>query len=228
MSTMNVNTGSSLAYGPFITRLQRHGLLPFVRRMLALARRDVSRWVTAGCPSPAPTVVKTAIIKSYLNMYSLQRFIETGTFMGTTIDEVARGGIHGESIELNVRYLERAKEVFRNRRVIKLHYGDSGVVLPELIAEIDEPCLFWLDGHYSGGDTAIGSAASPISSELDAILAHKHKGHVVLIDDARDFVGKDGYPHLDCLLSKFRSHPHYRASVSADIIRITPHRPAVE
>ena len=52
------------------------------------------------------------------------------------------------------------------------------------------------------------------------ILDHHIKGHVILIDDARDFTGREGYPRLSTLLAHFEDDPEYRAEVSADIIRI--------
>ena len=47
--------------------------------------------------------------------------------------------------------------------------------------------LFWLDGHYSGGETAKGDADSPLREELEAIGRHPIKTHVIPIDDVRSF-----------------------------------------
>ena len=91
------------------------------------------------------------------------------------------------------------------------------------VRELCEPALFWLDGHYSGGATAKGDAGTPISLELEAILASPIKNHVVLIDDTRCcFAGMNGYPCIDELLKMVRYHSHYDTEVSADIIRLTP------
>ena len=69
-------------------------------------------------------------------------------------------------------------------------------VLPQVLSQIDTPCLFWLDGHYSGGVTGMGDEVSPVLSELRDILAHPTQGHVILIDDARCFRSEEGYPEL--------------------------------
>jgi hypothetical protein len=87
---------------------------------------------------------------------------------------------------------------------------------------LDVPTLFWLDGHYSGGITSSADLHSPINAELDAILGHAIATHVILIDDARLFTGRDGYPHLDEVLAAVRSNGRYSAEVSADIIRLLP------
>ena len=41
--------------------------------------------------------------------------------------------------------------------------------VPELVRQLDGPALFWLDGHYSGGDTAKGELDTPVSAELESI-----------------------------------------------------------
>ena len=63
------------------------------------------------------------------------------------------------------------------------------------VTRINKPTLFWLDAHYSGGETAQGPEDSPIMKELDFILNHR-SDHCILIDDARCFNGKAGYPRI--------------------------------
>jgi hypothetical protein len=55
------------------------------------------------------------------------------------------------------------------------------------VRQLQEPALFWLDGHYSGVDTGKDELDTPVSAELEAILGSPVKGHVILIDDARCF-----------------------------------------
>ncbi len=54
---------------------------------------------------------------------------------------------------------------------ITLYQGDSGVLLPEIISEVSEPVLFWLDGHYSGEGTGKAVLETPIIEEVNVILA---------------------------------------------------------
>lgn len=99
--------------------------------------------------------------------------------------------------------------------------GDSAQKLPELIREINKPTLFWLDGDYSSGITARGVTQTQVSAELQAILSHSIKQHIILIDDARCFDGTNDYPHPDGLLRVIREDGNYSA-VSADIIHLIP------
>jgi hypothetical protein len=78
-----------------------------------------------------------------------------------------------------------------------------------------------LDGHYSAGNTALGDRETPVSAEVAAILNHPVKGHVVLIDDARNFDGTHDYPTLTALRDYVhRVLPNADFSVENDIIRI--------
>jgi len=88
------------------------------------------------------------------------------------------------------------------------------------MANLAEPALFWLDAHYSGSVTARGALDSPIVQELAAVRAHPVSGHVVLIDDMRDFNGTGGYPTVDELVRWIHSNdPGATVNVRDDILR---------
>ena len=105
---------------------------------------------------------------------------------------------------------------------INILRGDSSKVLPIILSKIDKPALFWLDGHYSAGITAKGDLNTPILKELKLILNHKIKKNIILIDDARCFVGKDDYPTIAELESFVKKiNPNLSFKNEDDIIRIT-------
>ena len=59
---------------------------------------------------------------------------------------------------------------------------------------------FWLDGHYSKGDTFKGTKVTPIIYELETISNYisKYKKVLILIDDIRlSHTKKQNYPSLD-------------------------------
>ena len=184
----------------------------------------IAKWLRSGCPSPAPHAVKMRVVRSYLRKYRLGTFIETGTYRGDTLMLLAAEGVDCVSVELSQELHRLASRLFARRGNIKLVQGDSGEVIPRLLETLDKAALFWLDGHYSGGSTAKGLQDSPIAAELRAIFGHGIGGHVILIDDARCFTGRDGYPHLDHLLAEIREEGKYLAEVSTDIIRLIPRK----
>jgi len=201
--------------------LSRHGLLPAID----LIRRtpECIRWLQSGASGFAPAPIKRWVIATYLRRYGFRQFVETGTHLGDTLAQVARDRqIQCTSIELADSYYLEAVRRFSTYPNVRLLHGDSGILLPQLVAELKQPALFWLDGHYSGGTTAKGQLETPISVELRAILNAPISGHIILIDDVRCFDGTHDYPYLDQLLRDVRQDGHYTIEVSADIARLTP------
>ena len=122
------------------------------------------------------------LFKKYLNPV----FVETGSYLGIGIQNAIDAGYDKiYSIELSDGYYDICVKRFTNNKKVHLIKGDSGEILKDVIKDINENTTFWLDGHYSGGDTAIGKSQSPLMSELDAIKEHKIKTHVIIIDDLR-------------------------------------------
>ena len=194
-------------------------LRPFTERRLA------ARWKRSGRPIPPPPIVKYGVIKEYQRRFGLRTLIETGTFSGGTIAAVKRRFDRIVSIELSPEWHARAVARFGSLRHVTLVHGDSATRLPEVLQTLREPALFWLDAHYSGPLTARGAIDSPIVRELDAIRAHGISGHVILIDDMRDFQGRDGYPTVAELLAWIHEvDPGGHVEVRDDILRWVPVR----
>ncbi len=178
-------------------------------------------WLDLGKPVSPPHIVKQKTIKKYASKYRVRIFIETGTYMGNMVFAVKNTFDKIYSIELKEELYEKAKNRFLNNNHISILQGDSSKVLPEIIDHIKEPCLFWLDGHYSEGITAKDEKETPILSELQHILNHSVKDHVILIDDARCFTGQNDYPTIEFMQDLIRSRfPDYVFEIKDDIIRI--------
>ena len=183
--------------------------------------KEYIEWVELGKPVPPPHHIKQMTVKEYANKYGPNIFIETGTFQGDMVYAVRSVFDRIYSIELDDKLYERAKKKFSKYNHISILHGDSADVLPEILDHIKEPCLFWLDAHYSAGITAKGELVTPILQELDYIFDHPVKDHVILIDDARDFEGKNDYPTIQELRSLVLSQKlDYSFEVKNDIIRI--------
>ena len=189
----------------------------------AKRRREVTLWEKNGKPVPPPEVIKRRILSTYGSAFKAPTFIETGTFLGDAIYALRHRFQSIFSIELSHDLAKRAQERFRTYPHIHIVQGDSGDLLPQILNDISNKCLFWLDGHYSGGITAQGNLDTPIVKELKAIFAHKVKDHAILIDDARLFDGSNDYPTIEQLRELCASsRPDYSFTVVNDIIRIHP------
>ena len=183
--------------------------------------RDYWRWLKNGMPSPPPHGIKQGVVKEYARSYQCRVFFETGTYLGDMIWAVKDNFRHIYSVELSEQLYRQAQLRFKKDHHITLLQGDSGKVIRETLKQIQESCLFWLDAHYSGGITAKEDKLSPIMEEVVLILKHSVRNHVILIDDARMFVGRDGYPDLSELKKNVgRLRPELNITVEKDIIRI--------
>lgn len=173
--------------------------------------------------STLPPETKHRAIEAHADRYGPRIFVETGTFMGDTVQAVREKFSRLYSIELSASLFKKAQARFAGDSRIVLACGDSAKTLPKLLAHIHEPALFWLDGHYSGGVTAKGEKSTPVEEELRSIFAHPVPGHVILIDDARDFNGSDDYPSLETLARWVDRAPgRWRFQVEDGIIAILP------
>ena len=157
-------------------------------------RRAMAHWVRDGYTGPPPHRAKVDIILAYASAASISTMVETGTYLGQTVDSVKTNFDRVISIELDPELHRRAERLFRESPHVTLLQGDSGVRLRDAVALVSQPCLFWLDAHYSGGVTARADRDTPIEAELRTILDRGEPNDIVLIDDARDFVGNNGYP----------------------------------
>lgn len=181
-------------------------------------------WIVKNKPIPYPHRYKTKIISDYAIKFKVQTLIETGTYLGQTIDDLESEFDSIYSVELDKKLYLNAKKMFFANKKIKIFQGDSSKILPKIISKIKKTSLFWLDAHYSKGITAKGDIETPILKELFAISKSKIKNHLILIDDARKFTGKDDYPTIKMVKNLVKNYFFgYKIIVKEDIIRIYPH-----
>ena len=167
---------------------------------------------------------KKRILDVYRRKFSPKILIETGTWKGDMIAEFAdkRNSFTSiYSIELSPYFYNRALKRFSGYPNVFLSYGDSAKVLKEILLDVHESCLFWLDAHYMKGKTGKGNLDTPIVEELNAIFNHTIKSHVIIIDDAKDFNGARDYPDLDWLRRYIlQARPEASFIVQSGVIRI--------
>lgn len=116
-----------------------------------------------------------------------QNFVETGTYKGTGVQLALDAQYNSvSSVELASSFYEKAVDMFRNESKVKLYKGTSENCLWEMIKNIDQEIVFWLDAHYAGDTGCIGPEKSPIIKELSIIGQHPIKTHIIMIDDVRN------------------------------------------
>ena len=194
----------------------RHSIRQFA---ISLLRKTIA-WP----PLPMTPDRKREVILSYTNNQQDLVFVESGTFRGDTVAAMRPFFRELVSIELFAELYLAAYNRFEGDEKVKIVHGDSGEVLPLVVNHIEGPIIYWLDGHYSGAGTASSKDTEcPIIAELDAIIGRGNPKDVILIDDARLFGWRPGYPGkriLKEIVSK--QLPAHALAVVEDIIVIHP------
>lgn len=138
--------------------------------------------------------VPAEIVLGLARLNNSRVFVETGTFHGGTTRWAAHFFETVHTIERAENlYAQHCEELSQIPGVIP-HLGDSREVLPGILAALGEQtAVYWLDGHWSGLDTAGEGDECPVLGEL-ACLSQRPRD-IILIDDARFFLCAPPLPH---------------------------------
>ncbi len=170
--------------------------------------------------------LKADFIKEMASLFACTVFIESGTYSGETVNKALPFFNKIHSIELAKNIYLQASKRFENYSHVRIHFGNSPEVLSRILPAIKEKILFWLDGHYSGGQTAKGNENTPIIQELAAIKNSGIRNAVILVDDIRCFQHFEkvqdsallGYPSVNELRKAILDiNPNYQFIIYGDI-----------
>ncbi len=156
----------------------------------------------------------------------LNTVVEGGTYKGGTALSLSKSFKTVYTIEKSEVMFEIAKKKLDGIANIRQLQGDTREHLPKIVSESDN-ILFWLDAHWSGGDTYGEQDECPLLEELNIIFKSSIKNFAILIDDARLFLAPPPLPH------KLENWPtikqvasvipdHYDMIVHDDVIFIVP------
>jgi hypothetical protein len=113
-------------------------------------------------------------------------FIETGTLNGCTIFSLEPYFNKLYTIEFSEKYYINTKNKYSGNK-INFILGDSAVVFETLLPNITDNCIFFLDGHWSGGDTGHSNKDCPLCEEITHINNLFTNDAIIVIDDFRLF-----------------------------------------
>ena len=195
------------------------------RRKIKRFADRYEQWRAGGRELPMPHYGKQLVVAEYAERLGPRVLVETGTYTGHMVLAMLDRFERIYSIELDAILHAKVGRRFARHSHVHLLQGASEEVLPNVLEQIKQPCVFWLDAHYSGGQTARGTLDTPILQEIRCILAHCCADeHVLLIDDARSFTGQNDYPTLEELRNVIlTTKAGWHFEVKDDIIRA--HRP---
>lgn len=181
---------------------------------------DYWYWILRGRPARSPHLLKQNVVREYGEKFGLKTLVETGTYYGEMVAAMKNRFDRIYSIEYVPALAERATQKFARYPHIRIFCGDSRVVMPEVLALLQGPALFWLDAGYYGWVGMQGDQQR-LSSELEMILSHPYP-HIILLDDARGLTGQNGIPSVRDVKSYVESKfPTRSVEVEFDVMRIT-------
>jgi hypothetical protein len=181
---------------------------------------DYWYWILRGRPSRSPHLLKQKVVREYGARFALKTLVETGTYYGEMVAAMKGHFERVYSVEFVPELAERAQRKFARYPQVRIFCGDSLMVMPEVLALLNGPTLFWLDAGYYGWVGKQGDQQR-LSAELEMILSHPYP-HIILLDDARGLTGRDGIPSVGDVASYVESKfPQRSVEVKYDIMRIT-------
>ncbi len=137
--------------------------------------------------NPYGYTFKRLLLKELFVRYNCVTFVETGTYFGETAGWMARFAPNVLTCEPEETLFSINHKRFKDRSNIKLWNAGSEQCFTEMLKHVHGRALFWLDGHFSGGITALTSQHTPIIHELNCIKESGRIDDVVAIDDIRQF-----------------------------------------
>jgi hypothetical protein len=113
-------------------------------------------------------------------------FIETGTYNGETTFGLEPYFNKLYTIEFSEKYYNNTKNKYYGDK-INFILGDSSIVFQTLLPTINDKCIFFLDGHWSSGDTGKSEKDCPLVEEITHINNLFQNEAIIIVDDFRLF-----------------------------------------
>lgn len=122
--------------------------------------------------------------ENFFNEYPI--FIESGTHLGNTTFVMEKLFKKIYTIEIKKELFIKTKSKYKGNK-INFYLGDSSIILKEICQDISKSAVFFLDGHWSAGQSGKGDKDCPLYEELQIINEHFKQNAILIIDDFRLF-----------------------------------------
>jgi len=182
---------------------------------------DVYRLITFKFLYPH-SYTKFRAIKSLKSQLNAKTFVETGTYLGVTTRRCAPVFEKVYTIELDEKLAQKANKFLARKKNVEVIQGDATEKLAYVFNHDVRDALVFLDGHFTGGDTACGDMPEPAIEELKLLSQFKKDIVAIIIDDFRLFGTEAGFPSKSSLFQSIEEYfPGFKVNVALDQILIT-------
>src|SRR5713226_4543596 len=144
-----------------------------------------------GLVNPGPP---SELILKLAKRYDVRDFIETGTYHGKAAMWAASFFDRVITVEYSKEIYETNVATYGETRNVDFVFGDSRSSLREIVPQLSRSAIFWLDSHWSGGETYGKGDECPLLEEL-FVIGQSPLPHFILIDDARLFTSPPPLPN---------------------------------
>lgn len=169
-------------------------------------------------------------IKKIKDEFNFDCFIETGTYRATTAIWASTLFKKVYTIEAYKPLYDEVISVRKNYPNVSFIFGNSKEKLEEVLFEVKEPVIIWLDAHYSGEGTFGENEKCPLIKEIELINNFDYDS-IILIDDARVFLspysmrfGLEEWPDITTILDILNEVRGRYIIILEDVIFCVPER----
>jgi len=133
-------------------------------------------------------------LQEIIDKYDSKVFVETGTLYGDGVDYALGYSFEKViSIEIEPELYEKAIKKYKGNDRVEIILGDSSTVLDNLIKDIDNNIIYFLDAHFPGADSNMRTydevkkmkfdTYAPLEKEMLSISKRSKKYKDVIIAD---------------------------------------------
>jgi hypothetical protein len=133
-----------------------------------------------------PSLDKQFLLALKEDYTKYNNFIESGTFYGETTLAMEPFFNKLYTVEIKQEFYTNFKNNYKGNK-IEIFLGESSDIFTEILPSIQTPSIFFLDGHWSCGNTGKGKKDCPLYEELTSIINNFKYKAIIIIDDVRLF-----------------------------------------